>query len=189
MFFLLTILEKVPETLISQQDMEMVLIVKVLSNFFFAGMDQYLAVLYPLEYNTKVNRSTSLKLIFSVWAVGFLAAAVASSQLISAGERSPWMACRKSAVESAVDLTFGLQDLGGFSSWLLCGSTAFFLVPVLILTGIYLRIFAAASKSSRGIRRNSSHQLSLLNLHPPPLLEPDTEDDLKFTNQEKKGKD
>ena len=148
-------------------------------------MDQYLAVLYPLEYNTKVNRGTSLKLIFSVWALGFFAATVASSQLISAGHRSPWLSCRDSSVD--------LSILEG-SPWLLIASSAFFMLPVLVLTGIYLRIFAAASKNSRGLRRNSFHQLSLLNLHPAPLLESekeaaDLEDEERETQEpEKKSK-
>ena len=68
------------------------------------------------------------------------------------GDRSPWVSCRA----AAIDLS-NLQS----SLWLFCSSSvAFFLVPVLILTCIYLRIFAAASKNSRGIRRNSFHQVS-----------------------------
>ena len=52
---------------------------------FVAGVDQYFAVLYSLEYNAKITSGMSLKLIFSVWTIGFCAAAVSSSQLISAG--------------------------------------------------------------------------------------------------------
>ena len=51
-------------------------------------MDQYFAVLYSLEYNAKITSGMSLKLIFSVWTIGFCAAAVSSSQLISAGNES-----------------------------------------------------------------------------------------------------
>ena len=40
-------------------------------------------------------------------------------------------------------------------------SIAFFVVPVVILTCIYVRIFAAASKNSRDIRRNSFHQSTI----------------------------
>jgi len=124
------------------------------------GVDQYFAVLYSLEYNAKITSGMSLKLIFSVWTIGFCAAAVSSSQLISAGDRSPWVSCREAAVD--------LSNLEG-SLWLFCSSSvAFFLVPVLILTCIYLRIFAAASKNSRGIRRNSFHQLSVFNVGNAP---------------------
>ena len=38
---------------------------------------------------------------------------------------------------------------------------AFFAAPVLILTCIYIRIFVAASKNSRDIRRNSFHHQPL----------------------------
>ena len=73
------------------------------------------------------------------------------------GDRSPWVSCREAAVD--------LSNLEG-SLWLFCSSSvAFFLVPVLILTCIYLRIFAAASKNSRGIRRNSFHQVRTLLLY------------------------
>jgi hypothetical protein len=76
----------------------------------------------------------------------------ATNILFFSGDRSPWVSCREAAVD--------LSNLEG-SLWLFCSSSvAFFLVPVLILTCIYLRIFAAASKNSRGIRRNSFHQVS-----------------------------
>lgn len=121
--------------------------------------DQYLAVVYPLEYSAKVTRGMSRKLIVGVWTLGALAATVASSQLMSAGDSSPWRSCRT--------MTGLLTSLQGSQQWLLCISALFFLVPVLILSGIYLRIFAAASKSSRDIRRNSfAYNQSMLNLNP-----------------------
>ena len=144
-------------------------------------MDQYLAVLYPLEYSAKITRGISLKLIATVWIVGFLAATVASSQLVSAGQRSPWLSCRLQ------NKTLDLSPLRG-SPWLFCTSGAFFLVPVLILTGIYLRIFAAASKSSRDIRRNScANQSSLLNLN--PLLEDVTKEMVEASEQQETALD
>lgn len=112
-------------------------------------MDQYLAVLDPLEYNAKVARGVSWKLILLVWTLGFSAAAATSTQLVSAGERSPWTSCHEVAISK--------EAYQGWK-WLVITSSAFFVAPVLILTCIYLRIFAAASKSSRGIRRNSFHQ-------------------------------
>ena len=50
------------------------------------------------------------------------------------------------------------QSLYYLVSILAMTSIAFFVAPVLILTCIYVRIFAAASKNSRDIRRNSFHQ-------------------------------
>jgi hypothetical protein len=61
------------------------------------GVDQYLAVLDPLEYNAKVTRGVSWKLIALVWTLGFSAAVAASTQLVSAANRSPWTSCREAA--------------------------------------------------------------------------------------------
>ena len=111
------------------------------------GLDQYVAVVYPLEYNQKVTRGMSVKLITLVWTAGFLASTVSASQLAS--HRSPWASCRLAKIDFFQNQTY---------LWL-CHTISglFFFIPVLILTGIYLRIFAAASKSSRDIRRNSFH--------------------------------
>lgn len=118
-------------------------------NLYFSGLDQYVAVVYPLEYNQKVTRGMSVKLITLVWTAGFLASVVAASQLIYSGHRSPWASCRLAKVD------FNLDKVS--FTWLCTISGLFYTIPVLILTGIYLRIFAAASKSSRDIRRNSFH--------------------------------
>ena len=116
---------------------------------YFIGLDQYVAVVYPLEYNQKVTRGMSVKLITLVWTAGFLASIVAASQLIYSGHRSPWASCRLAKID------FNLDKVS--FTWLCSISGLFYTIPVLILTGIYLRIFAAASKSSRDIRRNSFH--------------------------------
>lgn len=142
--------------------------------------DQYLAVVYPLEYSAKVTRGMSLKLIVGVWTLGALAATVASSQLMSAGDSSPWQSCRRT-------MTSLLSILRGSQLWLFCISALFFLVPVIILTGIYLLIFAAASKSSRDIRRNSfMYNQSMLNLNPTLGLEDVVEDMEKEAAEEAK---
>ena len=67
----------------------------------FLGVDQYLAVLDPLEYNAKVTRGVSRKLISLVWILGISAAAIASSQLIWASEHSPWISCREAAASKS----------------------------------------------------------------------------------------
>ena len=118
-------------------------------SLYFIGLDQYVAVVYPLEYNQKVTRGMSVKLITLVWTAGFLASIVAASQLIYSGHRSPWASCRLAKID------FNLDKVS--FTWLCSISGLFYTIPVLILTGIYLRIFAAASKSSRDIRRNSFH--------------------------------
>ena len=55
-------------------------------------MDQYLAILYPLEYSTKFTRLVSWLLIGLVWGSGLLASALGSLKLAS--PRSPWTSCR-----------------------------------------------------------------------------------------------
>ena len=60
-----------------------------------------MAVLDPLEYNAKVTRGVSRKLISLVWILGISAAAVASSQLIWASEHSPWISCREAAASKS----------------------------------------------------------------------------------------
>ena len=172
---------------------------KIINAIFlcFSGVDQYLAVLDPLEYNAKVTRGVSRKLISSVWILGFSAAAIASSQLIWASDYSPWISCREAAALSVTgnnkvaaaggvgggdtgSLEFGLQG----RIWLAVISIAFFVGPVLILTCIYVRIFAAASKNSRDIRRNSFHHQSLMASTTSKLV---TDEDDEEINQEVKN--
>jgi hypothetical protein len=77
-----------------------------------------------------------------------------------------------------------LQDPGW--GWLAIISLIFFIVPVVILICIYLRIFAVASKSSRGIRRNSAHYPLCTNLLDGLELEgaPDKDQDELVDNNE-----
>ena len=57
------------------------------------GFDQYLAVMEPLEYSTRVTKAFSLQIVSAVWLMGAAAATVSALQLAtSAG--SPWAACR-----------------------------------------------------------------------------------------------
>ena len=79
-----------------------ILFICILQNYItISGVDQYLAVLDPLEYNAKVTRGVSRKLISLVWILGISAAAVASSQLIWASEHSPWISCREAAASKS----------------------------------------------------------------------------------------
>ena len=57
------------------------------------GFDQYLAVMEPLEYSTKVTKAFSIQLIVSVWLAGTAAATVSALQLATSAV-SPWASCR-----------------------------------------------------------------------------------------------
>ena len=59
----------------------------------FLGVDQYLAILYPLEYSTKVTRRSSWKLISLVWTLG-LGASILGGLQLTVSPHSPWAACR-----------------------------------------------------------------------------------------------
>ena len=53
-----------------------------------------MAVIFPLEYTTRITSSFSWQLISTVWVLGALAAIPGSLQMMSAGEMSPWFSCR-----------------------------------------------------------------------------------------------
>ena len=57
------------------------------------GFDQYLAVMEPLEYSTKVTKSVACRLVTTVWALGAGAAAISAVQVTSS-KQSPWSSCR-----------------------------------------------------------------------------------------------
>ena len=61
---------------------------------YLTGLDQYMAVILPLEYTTRVTSSVSWQLITTVWILGISAAVPGAMQMISAGNVSPWFACR-----------------------------------------------------------------------------------------------
>ena len=62
--------------------------------FNILGLDQYMAVIFPLEYTTRITSSFSWQLISTVWLLGALSAIPGSLQMMSAGEMSPWFSCR-----------------------------------------------------------------------------------------------
>ena len=63
-------------------------------SIYIIGLDQYMAVIFPLEYTTRITSSFSWQLISTVWVLGALAAIPGSLQMMSAGEMSPWFSCR-----------------------------------------------------------------------------------------------
>ena len=65
---------------------------KPILSYLSVGVDQYLAILYPLEYSTKVTRRSSWKLVSLVWILGLGASVLGSLQLTVS--HSPWAACR-----------------------------------------------------------------------------------------------
>ena len=62
--------------------------------YYILGLDQYMAVIFPLEYTTRITSSFSWRLISTVWVLGALAAIPGSLQMMSAGKMSPWFSCR-----------------------------------------------------------------------------------------------
>ena len=118
-----------------------------------SGVDQYLAILYPLEYSTKVTRLMSWLLIGLVWGFGVLASVLGSLKLVSLS--SPWTSCRV-ALKTA--------DGGGHvvSRWWLAGINAvLYMAPLCLLSFIYLRIFFVARKNSRKIRRKNTSSVRM----------------------------
>ena len=118
-------------------------------------MDQYLAILYPLEYSAKVTRLMSWLLIALVWGLGALASVLGGLKLASA--RSPWASCR---------LALGGADSGDGGGvpprWWLAGiNAALYVLPLCLLSFIYLRIFFVARKNSRKIRRKNTSSVRM----------------------------
>ena len=56
----------------------------------FSGVDQYLAILDPLEYPFKATRVVSWQMISLVWALGFTSSFGTAFQMITAARQSPW---------------------------------------------------------------------------------------------------
>ena len=68
--------------------------------------------------------------------------------------------------------------------WLAVTSIAFFVGPVLILTCIYVRIFVAASKNSRDIRKNSFHHQPLIMASSMTSKLTDEDDEINQVNEQ-----
>ena len=119
-----------------------------------SGVDQYLAILYPLEYSTKVTRLMSWLLIALVWGLGALASVLGGLKLASAS--SPWASCRL-ALRGADN-----GDGGVPPRWWLAGiNAALYVLPLCLLSFIYLRIFFVARKNSRKIRRKNTSSVRM----------------------------
>ena len=119
--------------------------------YLFTGVDHYLAILYPLEYPTKVTPRVSFHLILLVWGLGLVASALGGLQLL--GGNSPWHTCRSTAIfkpPAPATWTIAALDVG-----------LLFLLPVSALSFIYLKIFIVARSNSRDIRRQSFNAVSL----------------------------
>ncbi len=128
-----------------------------LLSFLGAGVDQYFAILYPLEYSTKVTHRVSWQLISLVWSLGLVSAALGALQLTTSG--SPWRVCR-AALPPAIE-KWGWQEAGHHlrlprRAWLAClHLTTCYLLPMAALAFIYVRIFFAARRNSRTMRKTS----------------------------------
>ena len=53
-----------------------------------------MAVIFPLEYTTRITSSFSWQMVSTVWVLGALAAIPGALIMISAGNASPWFSCR-----------------------------------------------------------------------------------------------
>ena len=122
------------------------------------GFDQYLAVLEPLEYATKVTDSVSWQLICFVWTLGGVAATTSSIQLMTSP--SPWSICNSNDVTVDSWITLLTEEMKPVLRIpLSVMSLVFYLIPIGLLVFLYVRIFCAATSSSKYIRRSSMHQL------------------------------
>lgn len=97
------------------------------------GVDQYLAILYPLEYSANVTRLISWLLIGLVWGFGLLASVLGSLKLVS--PFSPWTSCRVALRALEGD---GGGGVCGFRWWLAGINAALYVVPLCLLSFIYL---------------------------------------------------
>ncbi len=57
-----------------------------------AGIDQYLAILHPLEYSTKMTARLGGQLMAATWIFGMLGACVGAMEFINGA--SPWRSCQ-----------------------------------------------------------------------------------------------
>ena len=57
---------------------------------FFSGVDQYLAILDPLEYPFKVTKVVSWQMISLVWALSLTSSMGTAFQMVTAASQSPW---------------------------------------------------------------------------------------------------
>ena len=74
------------------------------------GFDQYLAVMEPLEYSTRVTKAFSIQLIVSVWLAGTAAATVSAPQLATSAV-SPWASCRYTTTTIKLIATINMRVL------------------------------------------------------------------------------
>ena len=118
------------------------------------GLDQYLAVIEPLEYSTKVTEAVSWQLIAFVWIMGGMASAVSTVQ----------MATRQYPSSSCMSLPFQLDQYQRIILFFV--SFIFYLIPIILLVFVYVRIFCAANRSSKYIRKSSTVNLERPNILP-----------------------
>lgn len=77
--------------------------------FYVTGLDQYMAVIFPLEYTTRITSSFSWQMMSTVWVLGALAAVPGALQMISAGNTSPWFTCRN-IILSITEVQYGNEN-------------------------------------------------------------------------------
>ena len=60
------------------------------SNNLFSGVDQYLAILDPLEYPFKATKVVSWQMISLVWGLSLTSSLGTAFQMVTAARHSPW---------------------------------------------------------------------------------------------------
>jgi len=100
-----------------------------------------------------VTRKVTWQLIILVWSLGLVASALGGLQLIV--NHSPWRSCQNAIPETDGDRHdyFLRRHRGWLATLNLC---LCYVLPMSLLTYIYLRIFWAARKNSITVRKQSS---------------------------------
>ncbi len=127
--------------------------------FLSAGLDQYLAILYPLEYSTKMTARVGWQLISATWVLGLMASALGVIQLVNGA--SPWHACRAAFSQEGRILRWAKEPS---PIWGVVPRRALltaihvglcYVIPMILITFLYLRIFVAAHRNSQSVRKTS----------------------------------
>ncbi|XP_040579765.1 uncharacterized protein [Lepeophtheirus salmonis] len=132
------------------------------------GLDQYVAILDPLEYPNKFTSLISSQLIICVWCTSFIASL--SSSFILVSSHNTWKACDT----VLVGLISSNQRLG-----LTLASVTLYLVPISCLVYLYAKVFFEARNNSIRRRRRSS---SVINVTENPMeVQDETDFQIKET--------
>ena len=131
------------QCLVSQAVSQAVASLSLLSTLL-VGIDQYLAVIRPLRYHHHMTRTTATILLVGVWVVSSFAATSPFLLPFPSSTSPLWNSCPDPLPLEPVSFFFSLFLL-----------IATFLLPIIILTAIYCKIYSEAHTSSERTRKNS----------------------------------